>query len=173
MNEDLRQEIIELETLLNQKKKVLFENRLIYISESMTNISNIEIFTDLNKHSWQITYTHTTDKYSNDHYLMESEQSGEIEYITKTTKISFGKSKKYYLNNDNIHKFDIYRNSANKLRVVNVDYALELNGEEQRMLIDSYVINKNIPEWFAISILLHISDNNWTDDSMVLHLGLV
>lgn len=191
----LRKEILELEKLLKSKKEKLFLDRLLAITGPKANISDININTQLDN-TWCISYIHKTtflnpadyepanmytDEATNleanleaknsesteqNNVLLAAENTSEYE-----TKISFGKNKKYFITGG--CKLNVYRNSANELRITNPEYEYDLDIDEQKELMIRYSNNKNLPVWFAIKFLLYMSDNSWDDDSVVNHFTVI
>jgi hypothetical protein len=163
----LKEEILELEKIIFEKKKILFLNRLKLMYNNDLPIDDIKI--EINENDWNITYTHTTQKYDINNYLYE--ESVEYKSHEKTTIISVGKlNKKYYIKGG--IKLNIYK-SKKEIMIINPDYDLEIDIDEHIDLIRSYMKNPNIPEAVAISILMYISDNKWDDDSIIIYLGTV
>ena len=70
-------------------------------------------------------------------------------------------------------KYNIYKNSKGDLRIINLDYDLELDMDEQYSLIYRYAYNKNIPECIALRIFLYMIYNKWDDDDMTTYLSVV
>ncbi len=111
------------------------------------------------------------NKNVDDKTVDETEQEILFRKTEKTTLISFGKSDKYFIRGG--VKYNIYTNSKGELRIVNTDYDSELDIDEQKSLISKYANNKNIPESFALCILLYMAYNKWDDTSMAIHLSVV
>ena len=182
MNE-LRKEILILETELTEKKKQLFLKRLEKIagcSFTEGNILNLNISTNLEENTWQISYIHHTDKYDVNDYIYAVGTDSEIETpdvvnvfepVSKKTKIIFGKMAKYYIKGG--IPLNVYRNTTGEIRITNPDYEFDLDLDEQRNLVQSYSENYTLPEWFAIALLLYMSDNKWDDDALITHLSFV
>lgn len=169
--DDLRAEILHLEQTLQDKKNILFNARLAKIYGNSDNISNIEIHVDPEDDTWLISYTHQTDKYDPSAYAYNDDSAGDDEYNVHESRISFGKSKRYFIKGG--IKLNVYRNSAGELRIINPDYEFDLDLDEQRSLIDKYAQNKDIPEWMAIKVMLYISDNKWDDQSIINHFSVI
>ena len=91
--------------------------------------------------------------------------------IEKETYVSFGKNKKYFIKG--CIKYNIYKNSTGELRIINSEYDLELDMEEQYLLINKYANNVNIPESLALSVFLYLSDNKWDDLNIITYLSVV
>ena len=165
-------------------------------------ISNIKIDIDHKNNDWVISYEHYTNNYSINNYTINNAEiydnnlnynkqannittkpnnitTAEPNNITtadadaekKKTIISFGKSKKYFIRGG--IRYNIYRNSSGDLRIINSDYDLELDMEEQYELISNYANNVNIPECLALSIFIYLSDNNWDDTNLITYLSVV
>lgn len=189
MTTDLKTEILQLEKILAQKKKQLFFNRLEKIagcSLYTRGISNIDIQHNSADKTWQITYTHQTNNYSSAMYSYNESESdddhtSEMESaddhsavksgIQKETRITFGKSNKYFVRGG--IKLHVYRNTAGELRVINPEYEFDLDLDEQKKLVREYSENYDLPEWFAITTMLYLSDNMWDDEAFINHLSIV
>lgn len=190
MSNELRNEIIKLEKELHIKKNKLFLLRLekiAGISLENTGISDIKIVLDENENTWNISYNHFTNAYSIDNYRCDNFDSDleddsddnnledysniENNTVEKKSKISFGKLNKYFING-NI-KLLVYRNSTGELRIINQEYEFDLDLDQQRKLMEKYSENTNIPEWFAIKVLLFFSHNKWDDKDIITHLSIV
>ncbi len=181
MNE-LRDEILILEKELTEKKKQLFLKRLETIagcSFAESCILNLNISTDQRKGTWQISYVHYTKAYNINEYMYNTTDS-ETEVAEtepdnyqqhKKTKIVFGKMAKYYIKGG--IPLNVYRNTTGEIRISNPDYEFDLDLDEQRNLVRNYADNYNLPEWFAIAVLLFMSDNKWDDDAIINHLSFV
>jgi len=186
---ELKTEILQLEKILAEKKKQLFFNRLEKIAGGSLNtrgITNIDIQHNSMDKTWQITYTHKTNNYSSAMYAYnETESDNETDSerepldafpvvkpgIQKETKITFGKSNKYFVRGG--IKLHVYRNTAGELRVINPEYEFDLDLDEQKKLVREYSENYDLPEWFAIATMLYLSDNMWDDEAFINHLSIV
>lgn len=187
---DLKTEILQLEKILSQKKKQLFFNRLEKIAGDSLNskgIDNIDIQHNSTDKTWQISYTHKTNNYSSSMYAYSGDSDSdhdqepdinsaqhsaqEFSGIPKETKISFGKSNKYFIKGG--IKLHVYRNTAGELRVINPEYEFDLDLDEQKKLVREYSENHDLPEWFAIVVMLYLSDNEWDDAAFINHLSIV
>lgn len=179
----LKEEILLLEKEIENKKKSLFLLRfykLVNINEEyiqdniQDNIQDIKINVNIHKNTWKIEYTHKTNKYNENDYNHEDDIKTDYEPHYKKTNIIFGYNEKYFLNSLNdINRFKIYVNSQNDIRIINKDYDIELEQSEQYDLIQEYKMNKNIPEWLALRLLIYMYDNKWDSDSIIKHLGYV
>ncbi len=176
MTSILRNEILKLEKVLAEKRSMLFLSRLETIANcpfNKANITDVSITLNTQDHTWQITYQHKTQNFNLNHYINDedSEDESETGGIPKETRITFGKSSKYFIRGG--IKFNVYRNTAGELRIINPDYEFDLDLDEQRALVRNYSENHDLPEWFAIATLLYLSDNKWDDQSFVNHLSIV
>lgn len=191
MANKLREEILALEKTLNEKRKILFLNRLEAIAECRfknSGITDMSITFNQQDNTWQISYLHKTQNFNfNDyshnnaqdiHDLVEDAQELEEEVkvessagVPKETRIIFGKSSKYFIRGG--IKYNIYRNTTGELRITNPEYEFDLDLDQQRSLVCGYSENHNLPEWFAIKTLLYLSDNKWDDQSFINHLSIV
>lgn len=184
---DLRQEILDLEKVLESKKHTLFLRRLYKMYPKTKTISDIKISTDRNTNEWSISYTHTTDSYDPNFYQMTEEEIADVyessdeEYSAReqtehtaehlTSHITFGKANKYFIKGG--IKLNVYRNAAGDLRIINPKYEFDLDPDEQRTLIRRYAKNADVPECMAVGILCYIADNKWDDESIVNNLSIV
>jgi hypothetical protein len=179
--EKLKIEIAELQLVLSNKKHELFHLRLsemigkTYQDMSQMGVSNVkfEILSDNKSLEWNISYTHYTDMYDENAYINSSDSEAETTPAQKTTYINFGKGKKYYIRGNGNNRFKIYKNSKNDLRIINTDYDIELDLEDQEELIKRYSENKHIPEWLAIKAFSYLSENTWSDEHIINYLSLV
>ena len=181
MNDTLKSEILQLESELNAKKKLLFLQRLykmIGYNGDLPNITNINITIDIDNDTWLISYIHKTDKYNLLNYLYEKNDEEEVgEENTKTTKIIFGAN----ISNNDVKKYfikggvslDLYKTSTNELRIINLEYQFDIDYDEQRELIISYSENINIPEYAAIKFMMYMSDNEWDDTAIINHFTMI
>jgi hypothetical protein len=185
---EFRLYILTLEKELKECKQKLFLNRFskLYKKNIQPCISNIKIDIDHKNNDWVVSYEHYTNNYSINNYTINNAEiyNDNLNYnkqannITtdaatekKKTIISFGKSKKYFIRGG--IRYNIYRNSSGDLRIINSDYDLELDMEEQYELISSYANNVNIPECLALSVFIYLSDNNWDDTNLITYLSVV
>ena len=175
---DLKAEILELEGILESKKKQLFLNRLEKITNcsiAANGISDLDIQHDADENTWQISYTHKTDQYSKSMYSYSEDSDLDpdqrIQYVQKETKISFGISNKYFIKGG--IKLNVYRNKTKELRIINPDYEFDLDLDEQKKLVREYSENHNLPEWFAIAIMLYLLDNDWDDSAFINYISIV
>jgi hypothetical protein len=170
----LKEEILGLMALIEEKKRKLFSDRLasMYPVNISANISDIAISCDTKLGEWSISYTHNTDKYDPDNYVCHDESSDDGSPYPKTSHIILGKSgKKYYLKGG--IRFNVYRNSGGELRVTNPEYDFDIDMDEHRALIGRYAADTNIPEACALSIFQYISDNKWDDTAVINYLSVV
>ena len=175
---NLRKEILELEKLIKQKKEQLFINRLYEMFEKndYDTISNIKIDVNPIKNNWIISYKFQSSDYDMTDYLYDTIKNTDDQEYTrvsseKKSNISFGKNDKYFIKGG--IKYNIYKNSKGDLRIINLDYDLELDMDEQYSLIYRYAYNKNIPECIALRIFLYMIYNKWDDDDMTTYLSVV
>lgn len=173
--DSLKSDITLLKKILDKKTDTLFKYRFYKFIKlhEFPNITDITFDIDINtdNNNWSITYTHDTNNYSSSNYnylkcnkIVTTEQ--------KTTTITFGRNGGYFImgNND---KFRVYKNKNKKIRVLNESYESKLDIEDQRMLMDRYIENKDIPEWLAIYVFNCISNNEWEDEHFIIHLSVV
>ena len=187
---EFRLYIIKLEKELKECKQKLFLNRFskLYKKNIQPCISNIKIDIDHKNNDWVISYEHYTNYYSINNYTINNAEiyddnlnykkqdnspspKAKTNSEEKKTIISFGKSKKYFIIGG--IKYNIYRNSSGDLRIINSDYDLELDMEEQYELINNYATNINIPECLALSVFIYLSDNKWDDINLITYLSVV
>jgi hypothetical protein len=166
----LSDEIKRLSRELDDKKKLLFRQRLSTIYRLDPTISDIVI--DTTATTWSITYEHTTDAFSPLNYLIEDEIDGPPDSKPAVNTVVFGRNDKKYFIKGCI-KFSIYRNSRGDLRIINPEYEFDLDMEEQNDLINRYAAEQNIPESFALSVFKYISRNKWDDQSMITYLSVI
>jgi transcription initiation factor TFIIIB Brf1 subunit/transcription initiation factor TFIIB len=121
---------------------------------------------------WSISYIHKTDSYNESSYKFENTPS-DSKRVSKITKIVFGKNKKYYIKGNYGNRIKIYRNSKNQLRIINVDYDIQLNVAEQIKLMEKYSEDLSLPEWLAIRVFLYMAKNDWDDENIVSHLSVI
>ena len=181
MNDTLRSEILQLESELNTKKKLLYLQRLYKIMRyagELPNITNINITTSADDDTWSISYTHKTSNYSLLNYLYEKNDIVDADdKNTKTSKIMFGASisgngiKKYFIKGG--ASLDLYKTSMNELRIINLEYQFDIDYDEQRELIATYAENDNIPEYAAIKFMIYMSDNEWDDIDIINHFTMI
>ena len=122
---------------------------------------------------WNICYIHTTDSYDENNYINSSDSEVETQPVERTFTINFGKSKKYYIKGNGNNRFKIYKNSKNDLRIINTDYDVELDLDEQYELMDNYSNNPHIPEWLAIKVFVYMNENGWSDKNLTTYLSLI
>jgi hypothetical protein len=174
---NLKEEILALTKVLDSKKQQLFLDRLIHmnLNKLRSNAKNFTITTNPELQEWVITYTHDTQDYDLSQYLPDSEtahDTSDTDPVQKTSNISFGKSGKRYFLKGGI-KFNIYRNSAGELRVMNPEYDFDIDMEEHKQLIHRYSENANIPEACALAVFQYIIDNKWDDSAVINYLSIV
>ena len=184
----LKAEILQLERELNAKKKTLFVSRfksIIGKLESISNITSINIHTDVDSDTWTISYIHKTSDFKAIDYLYEkvdinetdSDESDDNIKTNKTTKIIFGVNitssdvKKYFIKG--IAPLDVYKTSTNEFRIINLEYQFDIDYDEQKELITTYADNINLPEYAAIKFMLYISDNEWDDTAIINHFTMI
>lgn len=186
LEEKLKKEIRTTEIHLKEMRHELFDLRLSAMigrsPDMWAGISNVK-FTGAdntassndateNSHTWNITYTHTTDQYDENNYNNGSDSDVDTALSSKTTIISFGKNKKYFINGTR-KRFRIYENSRNELRIINQDYDVELDLDEQEKLLIGYSKNKHIPEWLAIKVFLYMCEAEWNSEHIINYLSCV
>ena len=179
IDESLRNEINTLEKLLKEKKHNLFSMRLYNLvgktklELESAGIKDIKITSDIdNPGEWTISYTHTIINYDENDYIYSADSETETIPYNKTFNMIFGKGKKYYIKG-NGSKFKIYKNSKNDLRIINTEYDIELDLEEQEQLIEKYSRNMNIPEWLAIKVFMYMIENDWNDANIIIYMSVI
>jgi hypothetical protein len=178
--EKITSNILDLEKKITDQKKNLSMLRLcklLGISEqSIESLGIKKIKFDIGVDTWNITYIHHTNKYDENDYDFDSDSEGETEVCPKTTQIRFGKTLKYYIKRPSgirSTRFKLYRNSKKELRVINTDYDIELDMDEQMELIHKYSENKNIPEWMALKVIIYICENEWQDNHIINYFKII
>ena len=145
------------------------------------NVENYNVYTyDNDRQQLQATQETDTEQNINQNTNTDQEtdttqQTNEnisIEHRKNKTLIIFGKSKKYFIKGGYV-PYNIYKNSAGELRIINSEYDLELDMDEQYELINSYASNINIPECLALSVFLYLADNKWDDLNLITYLSVV
>jgi len=179
IDESLRNEINALELLLKEKKHELFSMRLYNLvgknkkELESAGIKDIKITPDIdNPGEWTISYTHTIIDYDENDYIYSADSETETIPCNKTFNMIFGRGKKYYIKG-NGSKFKIYKNSKNDLRIINTEYDIELDLEEQEQLIEKYSRNMNIPEWLAIKVFMYMIENDWNDANIIIYMSVI
>lgn len=173
----IKEEIIALSKILDEKKHELFLGRLINMNlkKLQNNSKDFAITVYPETHEWNISYTHETSKYDMSLYIPDHEINSDVsdsEPIEKKSNISFGKSGKRYFIKGGI-KFNIYRNSTGELRVMNPEYDFDIDMEEHKHLIHKYSENSNIPEACALAVFQFMIDNKWDDTAIINYLSIV
>jgi hypothetical protein len=129
---------------------------------------------DIKNHLYEIN-KETVEKETVEKETVEKEtvekETVEKETVEKETVVIFGKNKKYFIKGG--IKYNIYKNSTSELRIINSEYDLELDMEEQYSLINRYANNVNIPECLALSVFLYLSDNKWDDLNIITYLSVI
>ncbi len=184
MTDLLRCEILQMEHDLNEKKKLLYLQRLYkilgYNNDNVPNINSIIINTDEINDTWYISYIHKTNEYNTLDYLYEKNEDNIYEKTSKTSKTSkiiFGSNithsgtKKYFIKGGVL--LDLYKTSVNELRIINLEYQFDIDYDEQKDLITGYSENINIPEYVAIKFMMYMSDNEWDDTAIINHFTMI
>jgi hypothetical protein len=172
-------EIQDLERQLKEKKDALFNARLstmLHADQTNTTFKILEIKTSAVERTWSIRYTHYTPCFNWFNYNYIDDDTEEKFYdddkpIAKHSEIVFGKNKTYFIHGG--LKFNVYRNSNKELRIINVDYDIDLDIEQQSNLIKNYTQNANIPEWVALSILMYMIEHSWDDIDIIRYISLL
>jgi hypothetical protein len=171
--------IHRLFTLLNMNNEELIES----------GVQNIKLIIE-EDNLWKITYTHFTKEYNEANYNNPNEDSDEDRKITeeimsnkdihsKVSDVSFGimdynmNRVKYYISINGPSRFNIYRKSNNNLAIINKDFDLELDIEDQIELISRYSYNKHIPEFLALRVFLYMRNNEWDDDDIITYFTAI
>lgn len=178
VEEKIESEICSLKKIIQEKKKKLFMIRIKKILDIKNNFSMIEginyiNFTSEENNKWCINYTHLTNNFDTNNYNYNIDSDIETESKIKKTNVYFGKSKKYYLKGVRSNQFKIYRNSKKQLRILNSDYNIELDLDEQYELITKYSKNYDIAEWLALRVFIFIAENEWSDENFVTHFSSI
>ncbi len=175
MNEDdIKRRIKIISNELSELKNSLFLNRLTELinfkNTPLPGVSNIRFHMDQNSNEWRIEYDYSGE-YNPDVYDYEYDESKPT--INIETTVSFGKKNKYYITrNDSTLPLRIFRNSSKTLIVINSDYAISLDMDEQQNLIERY-ITSNIPEWLALKVFYALKYNGWDDEHIITYLSVV
>ena len=185
MEEKLRTEIRELSAKLADMKHELFNLRLFNMlgkteqelaAAGITDIcfgindENTDDSDDSENTQWFITYTHHIINYDDNAYINNVDSEADTSPVDKTFHMSFGKNKKYYIKGNNKTRFKVYKNSLQELRIINTDYSIELDMDEHEALSAKYMTNLHIPEWIAIKVFCHMSEQEWSDDNLINYM---
>jgi len=181
MNESikLKEEILELENQLEEKRDKFFKLRLyklLGIAEQQLETYGVtDLVLNIYEDEWEIVYKYTTAQFDENDYNHGDDSNEETEIREKTANITFGESGKLFISGKGIRssRFKMYRNSRKEMRVINTDYSIELGTEEQLDLIRGYTQSKKIPEWLALSVFLYMCDNEWDTENIIQYLGTV
>lgn len=166
-----RDEILQLEAELNDKKQKLFNQRLNIICENST---KFQIEVNKIKKEWTIGYSVDCNlNYSAYHLEGEDSDSGEAsETINKNFIIRFGtRDQKMFLTGGGI-AYKIYRNYSKQLQILDATYEFDDPPEVHIHRIREY-ITKDIPEKDALKILLYFRENQWNDEAICHFIGTV
>lgn len=172
----IRDEIQQREQILEDKEQLLLligiaELLKIPLNDIKRTISDFMVEINEEDQSWTISYTHTTDNYTPSYYAYHSDSETEDEPVVKSTEITFGKDKKYYIDGG-VADILIYKNSDGMLRIINQDYSSDIDINEQKQLTDKYIANDDIAEWLALKIFMHMCNKNISDIDMIKYLSI-
>jgi hypothetical protein len=134
--------------------------------ESLKNISNIDFDIDEDLDSWLIKYTHETKNYKISYY----DNNINCEPMEKTTEITFGYIDKKYKIMGNGQKFEIYKNSRGKIRILARAKEDEYDLQNQENLIQRELNNYDLPEYYALRVITSISYSGWSPLDMITYL---
>ena len=184
--ETLKNEILQLNILIKEKNNEVFIYKLYKLVEiedvdtyipAVIELCISDIHLNIQTDTWSIEYKHHTNEYNENDYNYHNDSDCEITPLHKITYVKFGIDKKYYIKISNTSnefkdsRFKIYRNSKKELRVINMDYDIELDVDEQYELITNYTLNRNIPEWLALLVFKNLSDNEWSDINVISYFS--
>ncbi len=173
--EEIKQRIITITNELTVLKRTLFKNRLLDLinlkEHQLRGVSNIRFHIEqFNQDEWIIEYDYSGE-YNPDIYDYEYDENKTN--ININTTVSFGKKDRYFVHrNDASIPLRIFRNSFKKLRIINSDYSISLDIDEQQNLIERYMTS-NIPEWLALKVFDSIGYNNWDDNDVITYLSVI
>lgn len=181
--EKLKAEMLDLKKKYAICKRKYFILRLWKLlkptAENMKTIQNIKIYmqNDKSDQKWYISYLHHTDNYNVNDYILHEDSEVENEDKAKDTNITFGYETqngkpKYYIKGNSQTRFKVYRTNKKSLSIVNTDYDVDLDIDEQTELIEKYSNNNNIPEWLALKILLYFRENEWENSNIVAYFSI-
>ena len=163
----IRDSIEAVQNLRLYRIKCLLEPYdIIHDPSSTKNISDIEFDTDEDQDTWVIKYTHFTKNYRVSYYDTNI-NDGPIE---KTTEITFGYVDGKYKIMGNSQKFEIYKNSRGKIRILARAKEDEYDLQNQENLIKRELNNYDLPEYFALRVISSISYSGWTPLDMITYL---
>jgi hypothetical protein len=177
-DEKFREKVLELQKVYFAARDELFVRRLYKMlgksEHSKLAISSIK-FEMTDGDNWCISYVHETAEYSANNYKLVDEEESSNSSKPLTSNMSFGiENGQYFLSGNTIHNsFKIYRNSSGLLRVINEDYSVELDIDEQIELITRYSKCIDIPEYPALRILLFMIENEWDDEDIYVYFTAV
>jgi hypothetical protein len=167
------QHINDLEAKLIETKYKLLMMRLSKLVDidindfTNNNIYKLKFYFNRSKNKWSISYDHKTDNYNDIYYINDYDEDVEVKHDSMESSVTMGRNDSFFISSKSNIKFIIYKNSKNKIKIINDEYTYELDDYENEELILRYSNNKNIPEWFAIRIFLKISDMKWTDNEII------
>ena len=181
----VKREILALQDQLNKKTQKYFVDRLKRLlgkgetTLSEFGVSNLYI-DNQSKDEWKISYNYMTKAYDSDAYNNLDTDQERRDPVTLTdfqTTVSFGMTanNRMYLTNckSDDSRFKIYYKSLTELRIINREYLMELDKNEQHELMETYAKNANIPEWLAISFYLIMSKNKWRASDIMTFLSVL
>lgn len=177
---ELKENIIDLTDQLDGMYTKLFLMRFLKIIKSSEEellaggVSNLEFHITPNE--WKISYDHETDNFNGNNYNYHSDSDDEeIKDRIKISNVEFGMARKYYIKGTNIRstRFKIYKNSKKELRIINADYDIELDLDDQYSLVKKYTNNYTIPEWVAIRFFLYMAKNDLESEDIINHFDVL
>ena len=133
---------------------------------STKNIDEFEFDIDEDQDSWLIKYIHFTQNYRINYY----DSNVNDEPCSKTTTITFGYIDGKYKITGNGQKFEIYKNSRGKIRILARAKEDEYDLRDQENLIKRELNNCDLPEYFALRVISSISYSGWTPLDMITYL---
>jgi hypothetical protein len=178
-SEKLKEEILELESVLEDKRDTFFKARLYKLigipGQELISWGISDIVLGIYDNEWTIAYKHETTEYNENNYNYDGDSETETEPREKRSGVSFGEKSKLFLKGKGYRqgRFKLYRNSRKEIRVINTDYNFELDTEEQLQLIRTYSNDRHIPEWLALKVFLYMCENGWNSEHIIQHLGTV
>ena len=151
---------LDIERIIQQYRFGIIKNILKKDNYFMDTITGIKITASTN--NIKIIYNHHSDDYNiNDYCLHEdSEDEDLVSLSNKITRIEFGFiNDKFYISGKTPLKVYTRRDNVATPFLCSLTYEHLLDEYEQNTLLDKYMNNKNIPEWFVISIFKAIKLN--------------
>lgn len=136
-----------------------------YIANGLKHVEFIDI--RVKPDYWCVKYKHTTTNFSENNYIFNSDSEVEEPPKYKVTEICFGYEDNKYFIHGNKDRFKLFISAANQIRIMLLNYEVEMDIQDHLEFWHSAMFNKDMPEFIALRMFDVMNRSTWTSEDVI------